>query len=274
MVQEAPNLKGKTIAITRPPRQAKETGLLIKQMGGRAYYLPTIKPKPLRTLNKIRNFLSALEDGRVDYVVFMSVNGVKYFCDAAERLGMTEKVKEALRKTVVVAVGPKTAQALKQRGLNVGLIPEEFSSEGIVKALRNVGVKGKTVYVFRAKGASSMLSDSLMESGALVKEIFIYEIIKPRGSSLEEKFLRDLHAGKIDAIIFGSSQSVKNFFQMFEDKLSKDELLSLIRDRVAIVAIGPFTAKALIDMGLEADVTPNQYTFEDALTALIRFWME
>lgn len=272
MVQEAHDLKGKTIAITRPPSQAKETGQLIIQMGGRPYYIPTIKLRPLRTLTKIRDFISALEDGKVDYVVFMSVNGVKYFRDAAEKLGMAERVKEALRKAVVAAVGPKTAKALEEIGFNVGLVPGEFSSEGIVKALRSIGVKGKTVYVFRAKGAGSMLRDSLMESGAAVKEIYMYETLRPRGGNLEEKFLRDVYAGKIDAIIFGSSQSVKNFFQMFEDKLP--ELLSLIRDRVTIVAIGPFTAKALTDRGLEADVTPNQYTFEGALAALARFWME
>lgn len=272
MVQKAPDLKGRTIAITRPPSQARETGRLIMQMGGRPYYIPTIKLRPLRNLTKIRDFISALEDGSVDYVVFMSVNGVKYFHDAAGKLGMTERVKEALRKVVVVAVGPKTAEVLEKRGYRVRLIPCEFSSEGIIKALRSIGVDGKAVYVFRAKGADSMLRDSLMESGAVVREIYMYETVKPRRGSLEEKFLKDLYTGKIDAIIFGSSQSVKNFFQMFRDKLP--ELLSLMRDRVTIVAIGPFTAKALMDRGLEADVTPSQYTFEGALTALAHFWMQ
>lgn len=274
MVQEAPDLNGRTIVITRPPSQAEETGRLIRRMGGRPYYLPTIKLRPLRALTKIRNFINALEDGNVDYVVFMSVNGVKYFHDMTRKLGVAEKVKGALGKVVVAAVGPKTAKALEERGYSVGLVPGEFSSEGIVKALKSMGVNGKTVYVLRAKGASPMLRDNLRESGAVVKEIYIYEVLKPRGRRLEEKFLKDLYAGKIDAIIFSSSQSVKNFFRMFESKLSKEELLSLIKDSVAIVAIGPFTAKALMDEGLEADVTPSQYTFEGALLALASFWMK
>lgn len=272
MVQEAPRLKGKTIVITRALSQAGETKRLIEAMGGRPYHLPTIKLKPLKPLAKIRRFIRALEAGEARYVVFMSANSVKYFYESLKKLEMWEEAREALREAVIAAVGPKTAKALEERGLDVKLTPGKFSSEGILEALREIGVEGETIYIFRAKDASPMLRDGLRESGASVREIYLYRSVEPCRSRLKRKFLKDLCNGKIDAIVFGSSKSVQNFFQMFKDEIPWGELQSLIRDKLTVVAIGPFTAKALTEMGLKVDVIPDRYTFEGALTSLANFW--
>ncbi|MCS7103827.1 MAG: uroporphyrinogen-III synthase [Candidatus Korarchaeum sp.] len=272
MVQEHAHLGGKTIAITRASGQAKETEQLIKLMGGRPYHLPTIELRSSISLNKIKEFVNVLENGGTRYIIFTSVNSVKYFCEAIEKLGIREKVKEIMKKAIIVAIGPKTAKALEERGFSVGLVPREFSSSGLVDTLKDMGVRGETVYAFRAKGASPVLREGLKRCGVLVKEIYLYEIMKPHGDRLRERFLRDLYEGKIDAIIFGSSKSVRNFFQMFKKEFSREEFRNLIRDKLTIVAIGPFTAMTLAKVGLKVDVIPSQYTFENALTALARFW--
>ena len=38
------------------------------------------------------------------------------------------------------------------------------------------------------------------------------------------------------------------------------------------MAIGPTTAKTLIDMGLKVDVIPEKHLFEEALDALAAYW--
>ena len=123
MVQKTPSLNGKTVALTRPAGQAEEAGKLIEEKGGIPYYVPAIEIKGLRNFKLIKKFLTELCAGQVDYVILMSTNGVKYLFSAAESLKQTSQLKEGLAKAFIIAVGPRTAEALKECGVRVGLVP-------------------------------------------------------------------------------------------------------------------------------------------------------
>src|SRR5450759_991805 len=129
MVQKAPSLKGKTVAITRPAGQAEEASKLIEQKGGVPYYIPAIEIKGLSNFTPIKKFVTELLKGQVDYVILMSTNGVKYLFSAAETLKQTGDLKDGLGKAFVIAVGPRTAQALEEYRIRVDLVPLEYSSE-------------------------------------------------------------------------------------------------------------------------------------------------
>lgn len=270
MVQENPTLKGKTVAITRAMPQAQETAKLIKKMGGKPWLIPTLEFKLAENLLAVERFIEALYGEEVDYTLFMSANVLRFLFEAAEKLGLAEKLKEGLKRTTILAVGPKTAEELKKYEINVDVIPEEYSSEGVVRTLQKFGVSGKTLFIPRVRGASSKLKNMLVEMGGKVEEVYVYEQKIPKNSRLIEKFMGDLAAGKIDAIVFGSSQSIRNLFQILETKTSKKTLEML--KCITIVAIGPETAKTLREMGLKVDVTPKNYTFEEALKALALHW--
>lgn len=271
MVQKTPTLKGKTIAITRAKHQARETAILIEQMGGKPYLIPTLKFKKSSNLSQIREFIKELREGKVDYTVFMSVNALKYLFEAAESLSLKSMLSKGLERTTIVAVGPRTANALENRQIPVKILPEEYSSEGIAQTLQKIGVLGKTIFIPRARGASPTLKEKLEEMGGKVREIYIYEQQTPKNAGIVNKFVEDLADGKIDAIVFGSSQSVRNMFQIFTDKISSEKLREMLK-RLTIVAIGPATAKTLKEMGLKVDVTPKRYTFKEALEALANYW--
>lgn len=272
MVQEAPTLKGKTVAITRALQQSRETAELIKHMGGKPYLIPTLEFKGLNNLSAVKNFVKELNEAKVDYVVFMSVNVLKYLFESAESRGLKNKLKEGLKKTKTVAVGPRTAKEMEELKIQVDIIPEEYSSEGIAETLKKHGVSGKTIFIPRARGASPALKRKLEEVGGKVKEVYIYEQQVPKDTTFRDKFLKDLVAGKIDAIVFGSSQSVKNMFQIFAEKIPTEKLHEILNTKLIIVAIGPATAKTLKEMGLKADIIPKHYTFQEALKALAAFY--
>jgi uroporphyrinogen-III synthase len=271
MVQESSTLRGKTVAITRALPQARETAILIKQMGGKPYIIPTLKFKVPSDLSQVKNFVEELYEGRVDYTIFMSVNAVKYLFKAAKSLGLKAMLGKGLGNTTIVAVGPRTAEELEKCKIHVKIIPEEFSSEGIAKALQNLGVLDKTVFIFRSSGANHFLKGKLEIMGGKIREIYIYEQIVPKKAIWVNKFIKDIDAGKIDAIVFGSSQSVKNMFQTLMDKIPPAKLREMLK-RLTIVAIGPVTAKTLKRMGLKVNVTPTHYTFKEALKELATYW--
>jgi uroporphyrinogen-III synthase len=73
-------------------------------------------------------------------------------------------------------------------------------------------------------------------------------------------FLVALEKGKITAVVFTSSQNVKNMFAVLDEERLRDGL-----KRVKVCAIGPITAKTLEEYGVEVDVTPREYTVEACL---------
>ncbi len=272
MVQDAFTLKGRTVAITRPCDQAEETGKMIEKKGGKPYFIPAIEIKGPSALSSIKKFINDLMRGKIDYVIFMSINGVRYLLSSAESLGLRDQLEQGLEKTVTIAVGPRTAQELKTHQIHVNLVPAKYSSEGIIQSLQQLDISGKVICIPRTSGASPTLSKRLREMGGKVQEIYVYESLLPIDQNLKERFLQDLIAGKIHAIVFSSSLCVKNLFQMLIEQISMEKLRDIINSRLTIVAIGPATAKTLFEMGVKVDITPDKHLFEEALTALARCW--
>jgi len=272
MVQNAFTLKGKTVAITRPREQAEETGKLIKQYGGKPYFIPSIEIKAASDLSAVESFIAELAKEKIDYVIFMSVNGIRYLLSSAENLGLKTQLKKGLEKTLTMAVGPKTAQELRNHNIPVGLVPAKYSSEGILECLRQYGVSGKSIYIPRTRGATPDLANRLRAMGGEVQEVYVYESMLPSDQDLKKRFLQDLIDGKIDAIIYGSSLSARNLFKMLRELISKEKLRDIMNNKLTIVAIGPVTAETLSEIGLRVDVMPEKYTFEEALIKLAHRW--
>ena len=199
MVQKTPSLKGKTVAITRPAGQAEEAGELIKAKGGVPYYIPAIEIKGLSNPAPVKKFIAELCAGQVDYVILMSTNGVKYLFSAAEDLKQTRQLHKGLAKSFVIAVGPKTAEAMKDYQVRVDLVPQKYSSEGLLEVLKEKDVKGKKIRIPRTSNATPTLTDTLKAMGADVEEIYVYESGLPVDEKLKDKFYEDLTNGKIDA---------------------------------------------------------------------------
>lgn len=272
MVQKPLTLKGKTITVTRPLEQAEESGKSIRRMGGKPYFFPTIEIKGSRDLSTTKKFIEALLLEKVDYVILMSVNGVRYLLSAAENLGLQEKLKQGLKKTTIIAVGPKTAHELENHQIPANVIPENYTSDGIMQSLQKRSATGKTIYIPRTSEAPPELAEKLREMGNDVEEIYVYTSQLPRDQELSKKFIQDLSNGKIDAIIFSSSLGAKNFFQMMSQHEAVEKVRVLVNQKLTVVAIGPTTAKTLVAMGLRVDVMPEKHLFEESLEALAQYW--
>jgi len=271
MVQNTP-LKGRTIAITRPIEQTQEAGQLIKTKGGIPYYIPAIEIKPLNNPEPLKKFITELQEKTIDYVALMSTNGVKHLLNATEKIKQTPQLYEGLKHTHVIAVGPKTAEALTENNIRVDMIPQKYSGDGLIEALANTNLKNKTFRIPRTSNASPTLTETLKQMGANVNEIYVYESGLPIDETLKTKFYQDLTKGHINAILFGSGLSAKNIFKMLTEKAPMQQLQKILTEKVTIVAIGPTTAQALKELNITVNVVPNDYLFDSALDALAQYW--
>jgi uroporphyrinogen III methyltransferase/synthase len=250
-------LFGKTILVTRAREQASDFRLLLEERGARCLEFPTIQVAPPTSWDALDNALRDLE--RYDWVVFTSVNGVRFVFKRLEVLG--EDVR-AFRGIRLGAIGPKTARALQERGLRLDLVPLEYRAEAVVEALGEAEIRGRRFLLPRAARAREVLPEKLTELGGKVDVVTAYETVRPTGRA--EEIRRLLREGAIHCITFTSSSTVENFIAM----LGGDHLPSLL-GKTVVACIGPITADTARQHGLHVAITPGEYTIEALTAALV-----
>ena len=227
----------------------------LQELGAEPFFFPvieTIAPDDWSPLDDALNNLS-----QYDGLIFTSVNGVRFFAD---RLKAIEQDIRELKGIRIFTIGPKTAEAVRDLGIRVDVVPENFVAESLIESIENI--KGQRFLLPRAKVAREILPEQLRKMGAVVDVVPAYQTILPSPStSALEKRLKE---GSIDVITFTSSSTVKNFLTLMGDK-------SEIK-KAKIACIGPITAKTAQDAGLNVDIMPEQYTVSSLLDAIEIFF--
>jgi len=138
----------------------------------------------------------------------------------------------------VAAVGRATADAARQMGLGVELVPESFVAESLVAALVD-GIRGKRVLLPRAAAARDVIPDALGVAGAQVDVVDAYRNVLPDAAV----GLLQAAVGKgMDAATFTSSSSVTHLAEAAAKAGLAFPLLG-----VPAISIGPITSQTLRD---------------------------
>jgi len=186
------------------------------------------------------------------FVVLTSVTGVGVCAD-------TIRDTEA----VVCAIGPRTAGALRESGVEVDVVPEDYTSAGLVEALAG-RVGGERVEVARSDHGSDELLDGLNNAGAYVHETVLYEIRRPEGGG--GRTASALGDGRLDAVLFTSSLTVEHLVEALDEAGVGREAL----DDVGVYTIGEPTRETAESLGIGVDRVPEKETFERLLEAAER----
>ncbi|WP_336001355.1 uroporphyrinogen-III synthase [Halorientalis halophila] len=186
-----------------------------------------------------------------DYAVFTSKTGAELVAETGWRAG----------ETTVCAIGDPTADALEAEGFRVDLVPEEFSSSGLVAALEGE-ISGARVEVARSDHGSDVLLDGLNEAGAYVHETVLYRLVRPDGAGESAEAAAD---GGLDAALFTSSLTVEHFLAAAAERGVRDEAVRGLEDAVVGV-IGDPTAETARSHGIDVDVIPERADFEELAT--------
>jgi len=236
-------IEGKTIAITRSRDDSQEFIDLITKERGNVLPLPTIELVS-KGEKIVDEFLSALADGDPDYSVFMSSKAASLLFETAKKVGKFEELQLAIANTIVLAVGPKTKDALEKENVKVAYMPQRYSSVGIGEIFTKLNAVGKKVIVPRSGASTPFLKDLLEKIGLYVTELYLYDVCAFRDTSQWNEF-RDLFSqDKVDGIIFTSASSVRAFFEIMTKDHDENQLVDMLH-KTMVVSIGPFTADEL-----------------------------
>ncbi len=245
---ESRPLFGHTVVVTRAREQQSALTDLLRAQGAETVELPTIvieAPPDGGAATRA----AAARVRTYDWLVFTSVNGVIRFVD---------ELRDAreLGGVLVAAIGPGTAEALRDRNILADLVPERFVAEALLEAFplpdRADGV-GR-VLLARAAVARDVLPDGLRERGWEVDVVDVYET-RPAPVAAAAKDA----AAAADIITFTSSSTVDRYI----DAVGTDHVPPVV------ACIGPVTAETARAHGLIVDVVADVHTIPGLVDAVI-----
>jgi uroporphyrinogen III methyltransferase/synthase len=245
-------LLGKRIVVTRSRKQASALSNKLRELGAHVIELPTIR---VEAPSNLREFAELVQDAHAyDWIVFTSVNGVEAFFDIFFKLYDDTREIGGVR---IVAIGPATAQRIKDFHLHVDLQPEEFVAEAVIREFKKQGsIENERILLVRAEKARDVLPKELSAGGAIVDEAFAYRTVpETRDTSGARRQVTEHGA---DLITFTSSSTVENFLA-----------LGLPWPRgMRIASIGPITSKTVRAQGLNVDVEARRHDIAGLVQAI------
>ena len=161
----------------------------------------------------------------------------------------------------IAAIGPATAQRVKDFHLHVDLQPEEFVAEAVVREFQKQGdVENLRILIARAEKARDVLPKQLSNLGAIVDEAFAYRTVAETRDSTGAR--RRLLEEGADLITFTSSSTVENFLA----------LTLPWPERMQVASIGPITSKTACKRGLKVAVEARRHDVPGLVEAIRKFY--
>jgi uroporphyrinogen III methyltransferase/synthase len=249
-------LSGKRIVVTRTRKQASALSNKLRALGAQVLELPTIRIEPPSDL---RAFAELVQDAHVyEWIVFTSANGVDAFFEIFFKLYDDAREIGGAR---IAAIGPATAQRVKDFHLHVDLQPEDFVAEAVVKEFQKEGsVENLRILLVRAEKTRDVLPKELSGLGAIVDEAFAYRTVPETRDTTGAR--RRLATEAPDLITFTSSSTVENFLA-----------LGLPWPKgMGVASIGPITSKTARDHGLTIDIEARRHDIDGLVQAICDFF--
>lgn len=249
-------LAGLRVIVTRPAERGQGLVNRLTEMGAVAFAVPAISFQETENPQALDTALSALE--RFDWTAFTSATAVEFCVKRLSALGASPQL---FRRTRIAAVGPATLDALRQHGLQVEVVAEVHSGQGLVDSLATMA-RGQRVLLPRADIADPGLVRSLRAAGIAVHEVVAYRTVAP--PDLPERAAVAL-AGGTDLICFSSPSGVRHFL---------NSLGATVREgwNRCAATVGPTTTRAAREAGLDVVVEAAEGSMPGLVDGILRWW--
>jgi uroporphyrinogen III methyltransferase/synthase len=250
-------LFGQRVVVTRAREQAGRLSRQLQERGAEVLEIPTIKIQPPTARQGLVDAL--LELNSYDWLVFTSPNGVSQFFEYFFKRFHDMRDLGGAR---IAAVGPATANQLKELHLQVDLMPDEALAAKIAEAFAKFeSIENLKICLLRAEAANRELPEALEALGAIVDDIACYRTV-PETEDTTGAAAQLLESGA-DWVAFTSASTVEHFHARFD-------LPALLNKfpQLKTAAIGPETSRALAARGLKPALEAKQHTVDGLVEAL------
>lgn len=248
------------VAITRPKDRAKKACEIVEKLGGTAVLAPTLDLQPINS-ESLKELVSRKDE--LDWIIFTSPTTIvslnKFYPDFIKSLNCK-----------LAVIGNKTGKLAEKNGLEVDLMPQDFTAEGLIEEFKKRKITSSTIGIPRTASARPILPEELENMGNEVILAEAYKSLFPMDENAVKELIEKIEKREIDAITFTSPLTVENFMQIADDK---EKLAELLSENLLTVCIGPITARVLERYGIDY-IYPDTYTVDDMMELLFKTWRE
>jgi uroporphyrinogen-III synthase len=229
------------VLITRPIDQSIS---IINKLSKNSFYpfiLPLIEIAPIEF---------HIEEYDFNYIIFTSQNACKFFINNFKKIDLI--------KTQIIAIGPKTADFLKNIKIPVHLIPDEYSTEGLKKLFLEQNIKNKKILIPGSDLRDKNFENFCHKSNNYILSPTIYST-KPIIYSLQyvDNFIKEY---AIEVVTLFSPSAAKALLDQFD--YNKNHTIKYI-------CIGGKTANCLKQKGLDP-LFPVEFTEDGIINILTK----
>ena len=250
-------LAGRRILVTRAAHQAGKLSDGLRALGAEPVEVPVLEIRPPASFEPLDSALRQLAS--YDWLILTSANAVRALVERIAALGIVTPSSN----TQVAAIGSATAQAARDAGFSVTLMPESYIAESLVMALQSQ-IAGKRVLLARAAVARDVIPDALREAGAVVDVVDAYRNAVPEGAPRQ---LREAIEQGLDAATFTSSSSVTHLAEV-----ARIASIPFPLANVPAVSIGPITSETLREHGWPPADEASPSDIPGLFEAILRFF--
>ena len=265
------SLRGRVIAVPESRELDVFSGLLTRR-GAQVLRCPLVSildaPDPTPVLAWIDSFCA----GSCDDLILMTGEGLRRLlsCVDQHRPALRPLFIDELARVRKFARGPKPEKVLRELHLNADVMASPATTAGMMLALGNSGdLRGRTVGLqhYGSEG-NPALEAFLRDAGASVRAVSPYVYADASADSEVLTLLGKLSTGSVDAIAFTSQSQVERLFKLATTAERLTDLKSGLK-RTLVTAVGPVTATALREHGVNVDAVPADAYFLKPLTRLL-----
>ena len=262
-----------------------EMGALIERHGGTPYPAPVLQEIHLGDTPEVIKLVDDICGGKLQIIVFQTGVGTKALFDSAESRGREAEIHAALAGLTVIARSPKPAAVLRRHKVRIDhMPPEPFTSADLIAAITGLDLSGKEVAVQAYGGPNGLLTQTLKDRGATVREVSLYTWGLPEDVAPALGLIDEMTKGNIDAIAFTSQPQVGNLLEIAAQAGKEESLRNILAERptpkasvnpvcikqrqLIVASVGPVCTKRMLEAGFRVDVEPDHPHMGNLVLAL------
>ena len=242
-------------------RRAPEMAKLIANYGGQPVSAPSMREVPLESNTEALEFGWKFLAGGFNVIIFLTGVGTRALARVMETIGPLDQYLAQLRKTAVVARGPKPVAVLKEWGVPIAVTaPEPNTWHELLRALdenaATVPLKGREVAVQEYGVPNPEFIAALAARGAQVTSVPVYEWALPEDTGPLRSAISSIARDEVDAILFTTATQADHLLKI---AMEMNEEVSVRRglSRMVVASIGPTTSERLREFGIAPDMEPS-----------------
>jgi uroporphyrinogen-III synthase len=243
-------------------RRAQELASIVTSYGGHPVSAPSMREVPLQSNPEAIAFADALDRGAFGLVILLTGVGTRTLVAVVERVrGTSATFLEALRRTKVLARGPKPVAVLRELNVPVWLTaPEPNTWREVLAALDaksdELPLTGLRVAVQEYGESNPDLLAGLTDRGAIVTRVPVYQWALPEDLEPLEAAIRAIVDRQFDVVLLTSATQVAHLMQVAA-RMNLERALVENLGCLVVASIGPTTTEELARHGLRPDFEPT-----------------